>query len=51
MKAYRRASEEEFPVKFCKDCSQVYELFRKDTIYHADFPTYGLERENCNNCK
>ena len=54
-----------FPVKLCNTCNKVWEMPLKFTrhtkiIYHKDFPTYGLEREECyacinqkrrNNCK
>ena len=43
---------QQFPVKYCTICSKVYEMvFRKGIEYYVDFPTYGLERETCCNCK
>ena len=42
---------EKFPVKYCLDCKQVFEIGKKETWYHSDFPTYGLERETCCNCE
>ena len=43
--------QENFPVKYCLSCKQVYELIKRGIEYYADFPTLGLERENCCNCK
>ena len=40
-----------FPVKYCLDCEQVFEMDGKEAWYHSDFPTYGLERETCCNCE
>ena len=43
--------QENFPVKYCSDCEQVFEVLRKGIEYYLDFPTLGLERETCCNCK
>ena len=43
--------QEKFPVKYCLDCNQVYEKVKKGVEYFVAFPTYGLERETCCNCK
>jgi len=41
----------EFPVKYCSDCEQVFEIYGKTSImYYEEFPTFGLERETCYNC-
>ena len=40
-----------FPVRYCLDCEQVFEVDKKEIWYYKDFPTYGLERETCCNCK
>jgi len=41
-----------FPVKYCLDCEQVFEMDeRVKILYYKDFPTFGLERETCYNCK
>ena len=40
-----------FPVKYCLDCEQVFELDGTEVWYHSDFPTYGLERETCCGCE
>ena len=48
-----------FPVKCCPDCNKVYELQRQTTgniiklgrYYLDDFPTYGLERQQCYKCE
>ena len=46
---------EYFPVKFCHKCNNVWEKPLKHTrvykvVYHKDFPTYGLIREECDEC-
>ena len=42
----------EFPVKYCKECSTVYEIDGGvKAVYYQDFPTYGLERETCCECE
>ena len=42
----------EFPVKYCTECSTVYEIDgRVNVIYYPEFPTYGLQRETCCNCE
>ena len=40
-------------LKLCKICNKVWEIVyqTKKVIHHEDFPTYGLERKNCNDCK
>ena len=44
--------QEKFPVKYCLDCEQIFEMDgRVRIIYYQDFPTYGLERETCYNCE
>jgi hypothetical protein len=40
-----------FNVKHCEGCHRSYEMAGNSEIYyHIDFPSYGLERENCINC-
>jgi hypothetical protein len=36
-----------FPVKFCPDCKRVYE----DLTYLKEFPSLGLERRICWECR
>jgi len=44
--------QENFPVKYCLNCETVYEMDGgKTIIQYSDFPTIGLERETCCNCK
>ena len=44
--------KEKFPVKYCSDCEQVFEMYGKtDIMYYGGFPTYGLERETCCECE
>ena len=40
-----------FPVRFCTECNHSYEMVKGIVNYHIDFPTYGLDRETCGNCK
>ena len=43
--------EEKFPVKYCLECKQVFEMCKKTgIIYYEDFPTIALERETCCRC-
>ncbi|MBC8427975.1 MAG: hypothetical protein H8D94_00730 [Candidatus Pelagibacter sp.] len=39
-----------FPVKYCDGCSNSYEMVGGEINYHIDFPSYGLDREDCSNC-
>ena len=39
-------------LRYCLDCSNVYEIVERiDIIYYPEFPTYGLQRETCCNCR
>jgi len=39
-------------LKLCLICKRVYETEYQsgNTLYHEDFPTYGLERLDCKKC-
>ena len=45
-----------FPVKYCKQCKECYEIVRKkedgslEYFYYKDFPTIGLQRVRCPEC-
>jgi len=41
---------DKFPLRYCLDCKQVFEMDGSEIWYHVDFPTYGIEREKCCNC-
>ena len=40
-------------LRYCPRCHQVWELeyMIKRVIVHADFPSYGLQRDVCVDCK
>ena len=49
-----------FPVKYCIECKRPYEMSRPNNngpkrsskpVYYPNYPTIGLERVVCNNCK
>lgn len=42
---------ETFKVMFCTECNHSYEMVKNVVNYYIDFPTYGLARETCGNCK
>ena len=40
-----------FKGKFCTLCNSVWELIPDmGIVKHPDFPSYGLERQDCTNC-
>ena len=49
---YRKGYESGFRVRVCEHCGKVYEFdhYNKVTIYHEDFPRYGLAKKICRNC-
>ena len=54
MSAYKFKSEHKsanFRGKFCTLCNSVWELIPEvGIVKHPDFPSYGLEREDCAKC-
>ena len=41
-----------FKVKYCTLCNSVWEFVPSvGVIRHPDFPSYGLEREDCSRCE
>jgi len=45
-----------FPVKYCEKCNRCWEIDtsfvrRKVIAYYDDFPTLGVERKICDDCK
>ena len=45
-----------FKGKYCTLCNSVWEVVASQgaagiEVKHPDFPTYGLEREDCSSCK
>jgi hypothetical protein len=40
-----------YTVKFCEKCNRAWEKEGKNILIHVDFPTLGLRREVCKNCK
>tara|TARA_Y100000593_G_C4278322_1_gene321393 strand:- start:653 stop:823 length:171 start_codon:yes stop_codon:yes gene_type:complete len=54
---YKDERKGEFRIKYCEDCRRPWEKnwleSRKKTAikYHPGFPTFGLERTTCVNCK
>ena len=40
-----------FRGKYCKLCNTVWEFIPSvGEVKHPDFPSYGLERQDCSNC-
>ena len=40
-----------FKGKYCTLCNTVWEFIKSvGVVRHPDFPSYGLERENCSKC-
>jgi len=46
-------NKESFNVYHCEECNQSYEVDKCNNkiYYHDDFPTFGLDRKTCCNCK
>ena len=46
---YKPASK----LKYCPICHQVWEIDteRKKILIHRNFPSYGLQRDACSECK
>ena len=40
-----------FTVKHCTSCNYCWEKEGSKQVMYYDFPKYGLEHKNCNNCK
>jgi len=40
-------------LSLCLKCKRVYEIEYQTSkiLYHEEFPTYGLKRKSCNQCK
>ena len=55
MSAYKFKSEHKsanFRGKFCTLCNSVWELIPSvGIVKHPDFPSFGLERQDCSSCK
>ena len=41
----------DFKVKYCSMCETAYEMVKDTVEYYLDFPSYGLEREDCSKCE
>jgi hypothetical protein len=46
----------EYKTKYCDGCKRVWQYewvsnSKKNLLYYLDYPTYGLDRENCQNCE
>ena len=49
---YKEFKGATFKGKYCTLCNSVWELIPSvGIIKHPDFPTYGLERQDCATCK
>jgi hypothetical protein len=52
---FNRKIQSSFKGKYCTGCGTVWEMTTNSgmigmVVKHPDFPSYGLERENCPTC-